>query len=452
MSIKFTRTTQTIQEFLIKTFPVTDCNPIGQRPPLSFQVDNPKYVAIIKTILEGRDIGNITLVDVSPEESPWQLESLDGGNRKRSIYAYVNGKFRVNGIFFSELSEKDKEAFFSYNLSFTIYEPLSNHMKGENFRSLNTTTQVSDMEMLNSYGNIPIANAIRETVRFIEQNDGKTSARHKLFTSTSKSKFTYIKGNNLRLKQEEFVARVYYSFYKDGKLVNRVAKCVQSMYDDPNTDVKQLKKKADKFFDFLFEIGKARVARFNSGLDNSEKNALLNVYLYLSNKYGTDLQANNYTEWYKIFSTVYNDLYKDPYKNWTEVCDLKFEAKASTISQLFCDYTRNQDSADKMNQMVTWMTNHKEWNKIYEYTLLKDITRTFPRWMKETKMNEQGYVCYVDGLHLDWADAEAAHIKAHAKGGETVIDNCAMIRKIHNRDMGTMDVDEYKSMYLKAAA
>ena len=67
-------------------------------------------------------------------------------------------------------------------------------------------------------------------------------------------------------------------------------------------------------------------------------------------------------------------------------------------------------------------------------------------------MNEQGYVCDVEGLPLVWADAEAAHIKAHAKGGETVIDNCAMIRKIHNRDMGTMDVDEYKSMYLKAAA
>jgi hypothetical protein len=443
----FSRKVMSIQEFVLDLLPTVDCSPIGQRLPVHSDVQNMKSEAIIISILSNIDIGNITLVDVSGEPTTWIWESLDGGHRKRAIRDFFQGKFTVLGRKYSELSDEEKDAFKRYELAFTMYSPLSNEMKGQIFRSLNETTHVNEIEMLNSYGDTPIANAVRETVRVVTLANGKTSVINELFDVTAGGNFKWIDGNNLRLKQEEFIARVYYTFYKSGKLCNRTTAKVQDMYDNPNLNVNALKKKVDKFLDFLFEMAKVRRQTLGRGLGNSERNALLNLYVYLSDSFGSDLEATDYVEWYKAFSVVYNDLYNDPKDVWNAIPDLEFEGKDSTITQLFKDYTRNHDSAEKQTQMVKWMTDHPEWNKVYEYTLLKDRNRAFPRWMKEVTLQNQGYVCAIDGLPLDWEDAEAGHIEAHALGGQTVLSNCAMIRKSHNSAMGTMDVREYKKIY-----
>lgn len=454
----FTRKVTSIQEFMLDLHPDVDCSPIGQRLPVHSDLQNWKSEAIILSILNNIDIGNITLVDVGEEATKWLWESLDGGHRKRAIRDFFHGKFLAGGRTYSQLSDEEKSAFKKYELAFTLYSPLSNEMKGKIFRSLNETTHVNEIEMLNSYGNTPIANAIRETVRVVTCNDGKASIIHDLFDVTKSSNFQWISGDNLRLKQEEFVARVYYTFYmgrvyySGSKLCNRTTAKVQEMYDTPNINVNALKKKADKFFDFLFEMAKTRRQTLGSGLGNSEKNALLNVYVYLSDSFDSDLEASDYVEWYKAFSVVYNDLYNDPDEKWTEIPDLEFESKDSTITQLFKDYTRNHDQADKQAQMVKWMTEHSAWENIYDYTLLKDRSRAFPRWMKEVTLQKQGYVCEIDGLPLDWSDADAGHIEAHALGGQTILSNCAMIRRSHNSAMGTMDVREYKKIYDEVAA
>ena len=446
----FSRTSMTISEFIRDLIPLTDCNPISQRPAVHVEADNAKSRAIITSILNNIDIGNITLVDVSQEETVWQWESLDGGHRKRAIRDFIQGKVTVNGITYSQLSEEQREAFMSYELSFTLYAPMSNFMKGHIFRSLNETTDVNDQETLNSYGDHPIANAVRETVRVVTLRNGKTSVIHDLFEVTNGGNFKWLSGTNPngRLRLEEFVARVYYTFYNKGKLGSRKYNNLVKMYNDESLNVNKLKKQADKFFDFLYEMAKVRKQTAGSGLGNSERNTLLNLYLYLSESYGSDLESTDYLEWYKAFSKVYNDLYNDPRSNWKAVLDAKMmasigESKESTITQLFQDYTRNHDSAEKQKQMVIWLTQHPEWVNVTEHTLFKDRNRSFPNWMKEVKLQEQGYVCAIDGLELNWADAEAGHIVAHAKGGATVISNCAMIRKSHNRDMGTMDVSDY---------
>ena len=436
-----------IQEFVLDLLPTVDCSPIGQRLPVHPDVQNAKSEAIILSIMSNIDIGNITLVDVSSEPTTWLWESLDGGHRKRAIRDFFHGKFRVLGRVYSELSDKEKSEFKNYELAFTMYSPLSNEMKGKIFRSLNETTHVNEIEMLNSYGNTPIANAVRETVRVVTRNDGKVSIIHNLFGLTEFGNLKWLSGDNLRLKQEEFVARVYYTFYKGSKLCNRTTIKVQEMYDNPNINMKNLKKKSEKFLDFLYEMGKVRRQTLGSGLSNSEKNALLNLYVYLSESFDSDLEATDYVAWYEAFSVVYNDLYYDPKEKWTDIPNLEFEAKDSTIAQLFKDYTRNHDNAEKQTQMVKWMTSHPEWENIYEFTLLKDRNRAFPRWMKEVTLQDQRYTCYIDGLPLDWEDAEAGHMEAHALGGKTVLSNCAMIRKSHNSAMGTMNVLEYKRIY-----
>ena len=452
--IKFRKETMTVAEFLANVLPITDCNPIGQRPPVHLDINNAKSIAIITSILRNIDLGNITLVNVILEDTPWTWESIDGGHRKRAIRDFRDGKVRIpdprfpNGKTYSQLSDKERDRFNSYQLSFTLYEPLSNDVKGYIFRSLNTTSKVNDQETLNSYGDHPVANVIRQTVRMMTLSNGKSTTTHDLFEVTKSGNIKWVEGNNLGLKQEEWVARVYYSFYIGGKLSARTSKPhLTKMYNDNNVNIKQLKRKVDNFLDFVFEMAKVRKGTGGSGLGNSEKNTLLNLYLYLSESHGCDLEANDYAQWYKSFSAVYQDLLRDPKGKWQNIPDLPFESKKSSVSQLFDDYTRNHDSADKQKQLVIWITNHPKWNAIYEYTLLKDRSRSFPKWMKELKLQEQNYVCYIDGLPLDWVDAEAGHIVAHAKGGLTQLDNCAMIRKSHNRDMGTMDVNEYKKFF-----
>jgi len=453
---KFTKVNMSIAEFVNDLLPDTDCNPIGQRPPISSDTDNEKSRGIVDSIMKNYDIGLITLVDVKDvDKTPYKWESVDGGHRKRSIRDFLNNLVKWNGRYYSQLSKAEQNHFKSYPLSFTLYENMPAYIIGDIFRTTNKTTDVNDQETLNSYGDHPVANAIRETVRMVASSNGKATVIHDLFEVSVGGRFRWISGDNLRLRQEEFVARIYYSFYEKGNnatLGSRTSKQIAHLYNDPSVNIKQLKKKVDKCLDFLFEMAKVRKQTVGDGLGNSEKNALLNLYLYLSDSYNSDLECNDYVSWYKAFSVVYNDLSRDPKGIWSEVPDLDFESKDSTISQLFKDYCRNHDNKDKLTQSVIWMTQHEKWSLVNEYTLFKDRNRSFPKWMKEVKLQEQGYVCAIDGLPLDWKDAEAGHIIAHVKGGPTVYDNLAMIRKSHNRDMGTMDVNEYLEHYNKTKA
>lgn len=54
--------------------------------------------------------------------------------------------------------------------------------------------------------------------------------------------------------------------------------------------------------------------------------------------------------------------------------------------------------------------------------------------------------CYVCGGALRFSDMECGHIVAHALGGVTTIDNLMPICKTCNRDMGIMNLMEYRNM------
>ena len=84
-----------IKHFITILYPITDCNPVGQRPPVYINFNNEKNVEIIEAIQLGIDITGITLVKI--DDKKYQYESLDGGHRKRAIKAYIDGLFKVNG-------------------------------------------------------------------------------------------------------------------------------------------------------------------------------------------------------------------------------------------------------------------------------------------------------------------------------------------------------------------
>lgn len=100
------------------------------------------------------------------------------------------------------------------------------------------------------------------------------------------------------------------------------------------------------------------------------------------------------------------------------------------------------------------LINDKDINKI-GVTFYNDIMKSKKRvdipwcirvnvWKKfTTNMTDEGK-CYVCNNNLQFNNMECGHIIAHALGGEANYDNLMPICKTCNRDMGTMNMHEYK--------
>lgn len=449
--IKFCKERMPLKDFLLKYLSETDCNPIGQRPNIPEGPGNAKNVGIIQSIMLGIDIGQITLVNVDEDENtPWKWESVDGGHRKRAIKAFFEGKFKVNGKYFSEFSQEEKEQFLNYEIGLTLYEPLPSYIKGYIFRTINETTDVNHQEMLNSYGDLEIANAVRFTVRAFGYR-GETVLPHDLFEQTAGGNFKWLadKHNNDRLKLEEFVTRYYYRYYDGGDIGPREDNKLDSMFQNDNLDVPKLKKQVDVLLNYLLNMAKARKSLYGSGLSKGEMNTLANLYLWIETNYG-NCNVTDPLEFYQAFSDVYSDYWHDPKLKHQETMDEKLrdeigENDVAAITTLFKSYVKaSNHSYKKQEQLMKWITT--DFNPL-DYIIVKDKTRAFPRWMKEFALSQQNFKCLIDKLPLKWEDAEAGHIIAHAEGGKTTMENCAMIRKIHNQKMGTMSVTEYAEVY-----
>lgn len=436
-----------VEYFLTHLLPKTDVNPIGQRPAIFRDKNNPKSIAIMESMIIKRIcFGSITLVKT--KDGRWEFESLDGGHRKRAIRDFVNNEFKVGGKYYSEFTDSEKGAFLKTPLSFVIYEPLTTYMKGVIFRDINETTDVNNQEQLNSYGNVAIANAIRESVRPMTMH-GKVTTPHDLFEQTAGGNFKWIDKSNNRLTLEELVSRFYYRIYDGGDVGSKDFKEVESMYlNITGKETKRVKKEVDKLLDFLLSMAHARKSFLNpKGMPWGEVNTLANLYLYIGKQFGSWSLIDG-VAFYDKFKKRYDEYFFDVNDLHKDVGDFDFEKAGSTIQQLFRDYTTDISSALKQKQLMKWVSGDKDEEFLYiDEILLKDPTRKFPSWMKEVKLMEQGNVCAVDGKPLKWEDAHAAHIDAHTKGGRTIYSNLAMVRKDYNSDSGSTNLNDYIEQY-----
>ena len=92
-TIKYEKRNLTIRKFRDEMYHKTECLPIGQRLRVK-STDNEKSVGIIKTLLDGFDIGTITIVKISQSKKvKYEFESIDGGHRKRSLWEYLQDGF-----------------------------------------------------------------------------------------------------------------------------------------------------------------------------------------------------------------------------------------------------------------------------------------------------------------------------------------------------------------------
>jgi len=448
---------KSIKEF-IGTYNI-DTDPAHQRPQIP---DLKKRKGILTAISNGIDTGEIKLNQYSSEP---EYEVIDGSNRLRSITQFYNNEFSIYGRTFKQLSSDEKTAFLQYPLRFIVYDNLTPEQKAEQFLSTNESTQVVFPEKMNSYGVIPIASLIRETVRDIPSVDD--SFIHGLFdcnfSNNNNINYRYLDFKNDRLAMEDMVARITYLNYTNKGLVPHGDDLIERMYQDhakfSNADIKSLQKKNKAVLDFLQKCATQRKQNFNKGLQKWEFVCLYRLYFHLTkmlDEKGEKLKIKDYNEFYLAFRDAYNKFMGSTATRVEEISlgfDNNDQEKKDTVNKLFLASLKNHDantsgSMQGCTQTIVWLLEEFEVENFIDGI---DGNRVFSYEEISNQLQLQDFKCAITGEDLAREDTAGAHIIPHSLGGKTCAKtNLWATSKYHNTTMHIQDAREYKADYLKS--
>ena len=448
-----------VRDFITVIYPNTNCNPVGQRKNVESKLDSQtaepsKAQSIIGDMLdeEGIDIGEIKLIEII--DGSFRYESCDGGHRKRTIYAFINGNFplhkshsKYGGKYFRELPQEVKDDFLNYPLRFIVYKNKSKTFVGRQFRATNTTTPVNNQEMLNSFGDTSIANLVREFVREIEEKKNQPHQLFENFINNSELKFKNLSTHNNRLKLEEFVARIVYRFYNnsDKKLGTSSSIELFDMYSNDDIDVSKFDKKVSNFFNYLLDLSKAKMKNHSGrGLTQTELVAASRMFLYFLDMDSSFKVVNYDNLWNDFYNSLQTFVGKDPKVLKTKIID---DDKGSrTKSDAMRGYLGLHSNLEKIRKSVEWLLEDIE---VSQHLIIRDKTRCFPRELIEQVLAKQNYTDYCDDKPLTMDNAVGAHVDAWSEGGKTTVDNLVVTSKYHNTRMGSLNVEAYKELIKK---
>jgi hypothetical protein len=460
-----TMTQENVQNWSVETWTVykfklesafIDMNPIGQRLETNSNAigeSKPsKQQSIIDSMLRGSDIGEIKIVRTP--DATYPNESVDGGHRKRAILSFIDNKFPthktspVGEKFWREFTDAERKAFLQFGIRFVIFDFLTNRQKGELFRDTNNTTPVNQQETLNSYGDMPIANLVRNTARSVDDN-----LPHQLFewaiSNAGNVNYRNIAFDNNRLVIDEIVARIAFIIYSGDKVNTTTYDQLTAMYDDQNLgekEVAKIGKKLKEVLDFILKVSIARKKVHGRGLTKGMMVMLYRLYFHFKEEYGS-FKVEDYSEFfdefYKAFSAF--DL-RSPTR--TEIVEKSRDGSGGRlIYEAFNQHLGEHKTLYKTRNTITWML--EEMNLNAATLITQDSKRCFSREEIEVTLARQGYKCWVDGMPLVMKDAEGGHIVPHSKGGKTEIGNLVVIRGVHNRRMQDVNANNFKENFLR---
>lgn len=453
---------KTIGQFFLMASEI-NTNPIGQRPAIAEDGTQilRKNQGIIDSILRGVNIQEITINefgDNTPHEARhgYKYESVDGGHRKRAIISFMRGEFKSAkyNCKFSELPDNVKERFLAYPLSFVVYNNLTNYQVGYIFRTLNNTTPVNFMEHLNSYGDWPVANVVRETVRYVENFNTEV---HPIFYSsksnnTSKSEYAELAMSNNRLAIEEIIAKYLYMIWK-GKMVAVDKSELEEMYrsDELNSNQKELQKLKTRLWVILTIVQnmgasyKSSIGRYN-GMAKKRFNLYFRIAMALYSKGEFKFKSDDHLKKLVIALDTYEKAYNADSRNKpADHYDPSPLNQQRTILEQFGISLNEFRPTASVNFCITRLEKHNI--DLEEYVVRLDPIRVFSLEQKSVRLADQGYVCMIDGNPLKLEDSAGAHIIAHCNGGQTIMDNLWVVRSKYNKEMGSMDAREFKKIF-----
>lgn len=455
---KWTYNEWTISDFQ-KEAATIDCNPEWQRADvdtLFHSSSTPsKAQSIIASILQGLDIGEIKLCKFGKIRA-----SIDGGNRKRAILAFINNKFPLHRksewkqTYFKDLSKDLQDMIWDYTMRVIIYDAMPSRKIGLIFRTTNTVTPVNQQEMRNSYGDDPLATLIRRTVRVIPDVGNTT---HQLFAIKGRDKdglprYRYLAFNNKRLRMEDQVARIVHRIINNETPGVSPDNALNAMYDTIGpmwkmNPIEQIKteKKLKNALDFFLKVSSA-ASNHNGGrgLTIGQFSLLTRIYFYMKSEYDT-FKVNNYEDFWKDFIKAFKKIEKR-----RDLVNLpNGQDDSRTVGEAFGGYLSFDRHEDwKYQASIDWLL--EEFDPL-DYITVKDSKRCFSAKEIEDCLIDQNWTDYIDGKPLNLKNAVGAHKTAHSLGGRTNQSNLVVISAMHNAAMGSMDVDSYKEWFLRTS-
>lgn len=463
----------TIKEFVSEYVKDVELNPIEQRLDVQAHKKAHKGTAIatkgqsiIGDIFHGLYTGELCVYILTEDDiklgkkefvKTWNHKPKsihDGGHRARNIVDFVAGKFPthkscdIGAKYYFELTADERTYFENYKVLVTEFINSSPEFRGWQFYKMGMATSQTHQEILNGFGNIPVANMIRKAARYL--GDGIHNRPHDLFETISSGPNAPFNGKylnkngNTRLSYDRHAARAMYCTLNNG-----VTACddveLQTMYGDKTLTTEKLKKHEKEFkgvLDFIHTIAVAAVRDRGNKYPLTFEEATMLKRLYFSWKadIGVKISLHRADGFWEEFSIAYSKAANDG-----SLYDTIMTRGAHFRSKL-----RTHKSIEDWNYTVNVMDhNGFTLEKLVEKDIVAVPARgraTFPKHLIYRKWLENKKKDCIDGKPLLFDDAEGAHIVPRCKGGTTSYSNLEVTHKLHNRTMGSMNLWDYKAL------
>ena len=416
-------------------------DPIGQRPPTSQGYS--KSQEIVASMLSGVGIGMITLRDISQDEEMQKVYPgvhylvIDGGHRVRALVKFYTNKFSVN-----------KKKFKDYGIDLNDYHvaldvtTCTSQEAVEKFRNLNQTTPVNFMEMLMCDDQSEICRHVRSFTRAYSEYDNEP---HTLFETvfdkngTEKAKWFDMAPNHRR-KWDEYAFLAILKAIGGGNVAAgqaQIEDLVKQEYEGNNTVSKKVLAVVDRFFSDVYNVQSLRYKKLNTDIFAALQLTWFELY-HLNREFKID----DYDAFHESFMAAYSLLTGTADTSYnTET--ISYDGEKHFLKEFMRKNITNFANSDV--QKICAKRILEEMGKPEDYgVIFRDAKRSLTTTEREQKLAIQGYKCAIDGEKLALGDSVWGHDTAWAQGGQ--LEDGAVIRKSHNRDMGTTTLDEYRSI------
>lgn len=412
-------------------------DPIAQRPPVSQGYSKP--IAIMRSLLEGYGIGLFTLRDIRNDPEMKKLYPkvdytvIDAGHRTRSIRDFYNGKFHVDGKFSSDF---DMEFFKGIMIQVNIVE-CSTEQAIQIFRNINTTTPVNFMEMVMCDEVSDVCKEIRMRTKTYQEYDYNDI--HPIF-ETRIDKMGNVKAchwdthPNPRRKWDEYVSIAMLKAIGGGN-VSAGEKQIERFASEGKISKNALGV-VDRFFDDALKFRLERKREFSS--DTFGAFQLVWFGFYEKNK---QFKISNMRKFVCSFVQAYTFLTSS---NDSKLKDttIEFDGEKHFLKEFvrknIKKFANSPTQKECFNAFAQFGT-EEDFGIIF-----REEKRSYSQKEREEKLALQGYVCAIDGQYLSLEEAVWGHDTPWAKGGK--LEDGEVIRKSHNRDMGSVTLDQYRKL------
>ena len=415
-------------------------DPIGQRPAVTSS--NKKSIKIVRGVLNGYGCGMLTVRDIRNDPEAQKIYKcdylvIDGGHRCRAIKAYFEGKFHIDGKFFNDYEE---------NIFEQIEIPVDLRVCTSKeasvlFKAINTTTPTNFMEMIMSDEESEACKYFRTLTTYVKEYENNEP--HPLFARNLGTDGDVYPKNfedgrmNPRRRWDEYVAMATIRSMEKG-LCNAGSTEIEALAEDNEVITKVVQAQVKDFLDLALEFKAHRKKNFNDAVFS----AFFIYYFGLLQKYKKfTILDQDKVDFFNNFRQVYTRLTGNQDRD-LENTMTEYEGRKYYVKE-FVRKNRTNFANGALQQKVFELM--EEFRDGPDYVTPLDTKRSLNSNEREEALAAQGFKCAIDGLPLELDEAVFGHDTSWCKGGRSELSNGAMIRKEHNRDMGTMLLHEYKN-------